>query len=501
MGQLMLAAIIVLAVIGTVLSVFVDSEPWGAISLILLIWGLVIAAFLIARYLRDLRAADAKERDLKLVYDLQLEREITARREYELTLERDLRADLRAEANAELDSLKSEVLALRANLEELLGRDLGPSYAELYATAQRRALAEAAASSGVFEDDDRVRAQQDFESMHRAHVASGENLAAGGDDFDSYYGSDGGAGGDVTEFADDFHDDDAADEPIDAEHALIGHDGGPGDESPTTVFQAVVDEPVQRAQAPSRDETRIMETVVETESVEQEEAGGRPSSGRRFGFGFGRSRQAAPEPEPVDIEPVEDFVPPPAQRGFAAERGYQGRQAQQGYPPQRSQGQQGQPAQQPWQGQPGYSAGPGYPAQPGWDQPPAEQVWQQAPTQGRWAHPDQRYPAAAAYPTGPAQQYAPDESVAEQVPAEEPARQDGGHEGWENALEWGRAGGRSSGAEQDRTEPDQAAEPAAEGHDPVNGQHSSGSTVAELIARMNAGTERTAGRRRHGDDV
>ncbi len=139
----MLAVIIVLAVVGTALSVFVDSKPWGPISLVLLIWGLVVAAFLLARYVRDLRAAEAKERDLKLVYELQLEREITARREYELTVERDLRADLRAESNTELSALKAEVLALRANLEELLGHDLGPTYSELYAAAQRRALEEA----------------------------------------------------------------------------------------------------------------------------------------------------------------------------------------------------------------------------------------------------------------------------------------------------------------------------------------------------------------------
>ena len=159
----MLGVIIVLAVAGTGMWIFSDDKRWGVVALILLIWGLVIAAFLIARYLRDLRGAEAKEHDLKLIYDLQLEREIAARREYELTVEREVRNEVRAESNEELHALKAEVLALRANLEELLGRELGPTYAELYATAQQQALEESRRS--VFDDDDRVNAQSDFVAM------------------------------------------------------------------------------------------------------------------------------------------------------------------------------------------------------------------------------------------------------------------------------------------------------------------------------------------------
>jgi hypothetical protein len=67
-------------------------------------------------------------RDLKLVYDLQLDREISARREYELTVEsqlrRELASELRAEAADEVAALRAELAALRTNLEILFGTDL-----------------------------------------------------------------------------------------------------------------------------------------------------------------------------------------------------------------------------------------------------------------------------------------------------------------------------------------------------------------------------------------
>src|SRR3546814_1409163 len=58
---------------------------------------------------------------LTLVYDLQLDREISARREYELTVEtqlrRELASELRAQAADEVAALRAELAALRSNLE------------------------------------------------------------------------------------------------------------------------------------------------------------------------------------------------------------------------------------------------------------------------------------------------------------------------------------------------------------------------------------------------
>jgi hypothetical protein len=67
-------------------------------------------------------------RDLKLVYDLQLDREISARREYQLTVEsqlrRELASELRAQAADEVAALRAELAALRTNLEILFEAEL-----------------------------------------------------------------------------------------------------------------------------------------------------------------------------------------------------------------------------------------------------------------------------------------------------------------------------------------------------------------------------------------
>jgi hypothetical protein len=79
-------------------------------------------------YRRQSDADQARVRDLKLVYDLQLDREISARREYELTVEsqlrRELASELRAQAADDLAELRAELSALRTSLEILFDTDL-----------------------------------------------------------------------------------------------------------------------------------------------------------------------------------------------------------------------------------------------------------------------------------------------------------------------------------------------------------------------------------------
>jgi hypothetical protein len=66
---------------------------------------------------------------MKHVYDLQLDREISARREYEASVEAQLRRQLsrevRAQAADEMAGLRAELASLRSQLEVMLGTDLG----------------------------------------------------------------------------------------------------------------------------------------------------------------------------------------------------------------------------------------------------------------------------------------------------------------------------------------------------------------------------------------
>lgn len=151
----------------------------GSLAVITALWAAVIGAILVTKYRRQADAADAKVRDLRLVYELQLEREIAARRQYELGVESQIRKEVGAEAGDELAALKAELQLLRASLEQVLGelpderialvRDRLPELehrsrhggnGEKY----RAAYSEPSFSSTSFVPDDGAVAERDFAS-------------------------------------------------------------------------------------------------------------------------------------------------------------------------------------------------------------------------------------------------------------------------------------------------------------------------------------------------
>ncbi len=128
-GWLLLSALLVLAILASSTLVFTNRVELLRLAVILSLWAAVLAAFVSVAYRRQSQLDEARARDMKFVYDLQLDREISARREYELSVEAHLRRqlghELRAQAADEMSALRSELISLRANLEALLGTDLG----------------------------------------------------------------------------------------------------------------------------------------------------------------------------------------------------------------------------------------------------------------------------------------------------------------------------------------------------------------------------------------
>jgi hypothetical protein len=120
--------LLVLAIGASSALVFTNRVELLKLAVILALWAAVVAAFVSVIYRRQSDMDQAKVRDLKLVYDLQLDREISARREYELSVETQLRrelvSELRAQAADEVAGLRAELAALRANLEILFDADL-----------------------------------------------------------------------------------------------------------------------------------------------------------------------------------------------------------------------------------------------------------------------------------------------------------------------------------------------------------------------------------------
>ncbi|PND57447.1 hypothetical protein CRM90_12950 [Mycobacterium sp. ENV421] len=128
-GWLLLTVLLVLAIAASSALVFTTRVELLKLAVILSLWAAVIGAFVSVMYRRQADIDAARARDLKLVYDLQLDREISARREYELSVEshlrRELASELRAQAADEVAALRAELAALRANLEIMFDADLG----------------------------------------------------------------------------------------------------------------------------------------------------------------------------------------------------------------------------------------------------------------------------------------------------------------------------------------------------------------------------------------
>lgn len=142
-GWVLLTTLLVLAIGASSALVFTNRVELLKLAVILALWAAVAGAFVSVLYRRQAEADQAKARDLKLVYDLQLDREISARREYELTVEsqlrRELASELRGAAADEVAALRAELSALRTSLEILFDADLQhrPALETLEKDAQR----------------------------------------------------------------------------------------------------------------------------------------------------------------------------------------------------------------------------------------------------------------------------------------------------------------------------------------------------------------------------
>lgn len=127
-GWILLTALLVLAILASATLVFTNRVELLRLAVILSLWAAVVAAFVTVIYRRQSEVAQARARDMKFVYDLQLDREISARREYEMSVEARLRRQLSREgvqAADEMAALRAELASLRSHLEVMLGTDLG----------------------------------------------------------------------------------------------------------------------------------------------------------------------------------------------------------------------------------------------------------------------------------------------------------------------------------------------------------------------------------------
>ncbi|NUT48190.1 MAG: hypothetical protein HOV94_12910, partial [Saccharothrix sp.] len=142
-GRLLLVAALALALGAAAVLVLSDNARWLRLAVVAALWAALVGAFLAARYRKQVVEREDEVADLQSVYELELEREIAARREYELEVEAETRKRVQEEAKDDLEALRGELRALRENLEALLGGEVLVERVALRAESTRmRALSD-----------------------------------------------------------------------------------------------------------------------------------------------------------------------------------------------------------------------------------------------------------------------------------------------------------------------------------------------------------------------
>lgn len=101
------------------ITIFVtENAEYLRIGILVALWGFVLAALAAGRRQTEQVLAASTEVELRKSYELELEREVAARREYELRLEAQLRRDVQQEFTSQVGALHEEMVRLRRELTE-----------------------------------------------------------------------------------------------------------------------------------------------------------------------------------------------------------------------------------------------------------------------------------------------------------------------------------------------------------------------------------------------
>ncbi|MFJ1766530.1 DUF6779 domain-containing protein [Amycolatopsis sp. NPDC088138] len=107
------------------------------LGIVAALWAALIGAFLAVKYRKHAAQSEDAVSEAQAVYELELEREIAARREYELEVEAENRTAADSRGREELEALRAEVSALRDSLQSLFGGEVLLERVALTAQATR----------------------------------------------------------------------------------------------------------------------------------------------------------------------------------------------------------------------------------------------------------------------------------------------------------------------------------------------------------------------------
>lgn len=130
------------ALVATAALMLTDDPRWLRLGIVAALWAALLGAFLATKYRREAESAWDSLADAQHIYELELEREITARREYELELEAASRRRVEHDTQWEIQQLRAEVMELRDTLQQLMSGEVMYERAVLTEQSTRRRSAQ-----------------------------------------------------------------------------------------------------------------------------------------------------------------------------------------------------------------------------------------------------------------------------------------------------------------------------------------------------------------------
>ncbi|MDR7301688.1 DUF6779 domain-containing protein [Haloactinomyces albus] len=116
--------VLVPALAATAVLMLGDSARLLRLGLVAALWAALIAALAVVRLRNRVAEDDERAADQQRLYELELEREVAARREFELEAENEARRRVTEESDSDVESLRAELRHLRETLETLVGGDV-----------------------------------------------------------------------------------------------------------------------------------------------------------------------------------------------------------------------------------------------------------------------------------------------------------------------------------------------------------------------------------------
>jgi hypothetical protein len=142
-GRALLIGAVVFAAAATGLLVLTDQEKWLRLGIVAALWAALAGAFLAARYRRQVTDQREAAAERQQIYELELEREIAARREHELMVETEAKRKAEETSRDDIAALRGELQNMQQTLESLLGGEfLVERYALRAESTRMRSLGE-----------------------------------------------------------------------------------------------------------------------------------------------------------------------------------------------------------------------------------------------------------------------------------------------------------------------------------------------------------------------